>query len=109
MREQETEAAPNQKLPLFVKSIWQRVHRPIHAEQCDWEAFSRADGGSESDDRSAPSLARTWAVRSRSATRRPRDVELPHIPSSDFQPTTQPTKSICYMSFRVLWQSPQSC
>ena len=54
MREQETEAAPNQKLPLFVKSIFRsEVHRPIHAEQCDWEAFSRADGGSESEDRSA--------------------------------------------------------
>jgi hypothetical protein len=26
-----------------------------------------------------------------------------------FQPTTQPTKSMSYMNFRVLWQSPRSC
>jgi hypothetical protein len=35
--------------------------------------------------------------------------ELPHIPFSDFQPTTQPTKSMSYMNFRVLWQSPRFC
>ena len=26
-----------------------------------------------------------------------------------FQPTTQPTESMSYMNFRVLWQSPRSC
>jgi hypothetical protein len=25
------------------------------------------------------------------------------------QPTTQPTVSMSYMNFRVLWQSPPSC
>jgi hypothetical protein len=36
-------------------------------------------------------------------------VEQLAIPFSNFQPTTQPTKSMSYMNFRVLWQSPRSC
>jgi protein-L-isoaspartate(D-aspartate) O-methyltransferase len=36
-------------------------------------------------------------------------LDVKQVPFSHFQPTTQPTKRMSYMNFRVLWQSPRSC